>query len=821
MFRRTITLAALVLPLLSSLGQAGDAPVDLVLLVDLSRETTTNQRFSQGRDLLLDLLDRATVPGAQIAIVPFGNGVRDARVVSVPSDDFGAAKARTELRGILSELRAQDSHRFLHAALVRGDQLLRQFSKKHPERTRRIVIVARGANNTPTAEAKVVLAPFDGTVWYGHFREADPVFAEFIAQRGAGTVLSLDSVKHMRWTTLRVETPYVAVGNLPEGEWRRRVRLFVSGTPGTEIAIRTDPGPGTVGATLTALPLRVRLKRGRSTVAINLSGYRPAGASYDFARVRVDGVGPWPIWVIGSRVSVDAGAGAARVSPAIDELVFERIDRGAPEAKTIRFNVNAKAKRRQSKMRFEVRDVPPDVDIRIEPETIRFDETSEIRVIIEPRPGAKPGQHRSVLVLEPFDGLSVAQRQIPIRFHVGRGSVRIEEPSLVIANAPRGADSIGRITLVPDLGAIEMGSQIEVTVEGLPEGVEVQVQDRFTIFDRTALEFRAHVSSDQVEGTIRGTLRFTATSGVRMVPSELPFELTVVPPPAVQLGEMITIGEMRQSELDSYEFSFPVDVDPAHHGAVVELVPQSVGTTIEPSRFRLKEGRQWLAFKLKSDQRTLGKQSAVFHVHRREGERTRKDGEIRLLWTVLETYLRVVEWHPPTPLAADSTVATGTVVFDASPDLRGEIVEFRTRFPESKEGTLIAPVLDSVTLLGGSQAVTVPFDVVRAAPGAHRGIIDLKPKDFAYKTSSLRPLSMDIVVPEPTIAQSLLAPEKRMKLFAVAGGVVALLLILLFVLRRGRHPVRGMVRFTPPDEPGHRGGVVEDSEMFAFEDEMR
>jgi len=827
--------AVLLVLLAAAPARAGDRPIDVVVVVDCSAEMESTGRFSRVKQLLLDLVDRAARPGAQVAVIPFGDGVHEPRVVRVGHGEKDAAEARARLRRAIDGLRAHDPHRYLHAAVERGVRQLRTFARHRPAHERRLVLVATGSRHVPAAAAATVLADRladagdgvlragrDWTFWYGHFGAADGDVAEFVAQRGAGVLLKLDSVEPMRWTPVSVETPYVSVGELPEGNWRRRVRIFVSGVPGAELAVRCHPGTGVVNATMTAVPHRARLKRARSTVAVDLSGYRPAGAKYRGAHLRIDGAGPRPLWVTGARVPVDAGPDRARATLDMRSIDYGRVDRGTQTGKILRVTPNESARRRQSRLGVSVREVPPDVDIVVEPRLLRLDRDQELTIRVAPRAGAKPGTYESRVVLEPRDGLRLERKEVRVRYEVGHGSVRIEGGTLDFGDVVRGGDAIARLTLVPDLGAVESGAQVRVAVEGLPEGVELEMQRKFTLFGKSALEVRARVSSLRATGPVEATLRFEATANVRVVPDAVPVTIEVVPPPTVKLGELVEIGRVRQAELDGHEFSFPVDVDPAHHGTVVELAPDSAGTRLEPAQLRLREGRQWLRFRLVSDRRSPGKQAAGFTVFSVRDGRRRREGSIRVAWTVEESYLRFLEWRDPPPLSRGANMVHGTLVLDASPDLRGRVLDIRTRFPDSGPTTRLAAGLDAIELLGGSQSVTVPFDVVLADPGSYAGVIELELRDSESVHVAVKPVPFEVVVPEPPPVISMLSPEKRNKLYAVGGMVLGLLLCLLWLVRRNRRPVHRMVRFTPPAAPGGEGkSVVDTADMFAFEEELR
>ncbi|MHC4937967.1 MAG: VWA domain-containing protein [Planctomycetota bacterium] len=831
---RYLRLTALLLLLAAAPLRADDANVDVVMLVDVSGAMERKGHFARARELMLDLVDRAARPGAQIAIIPFGDGVHDPRIVRVPHGKQEAAEARTRLRQTLQSLRAHDPHRYLHAAIERGVRQLRSFARHRPGHDRRLVLVSTGSRQVPAdvgpsvladrliAAGEGTIAPGSGwTLWYGHFQSGDADVLDFLAQRGAGSSLPLDTVESMRWAACRIETPYVAVGELPEGEWKRRVRIFVSGVPGAELALRTHTGKSKVGATLAALPVKTKLKRGRSTVAITLSGFRPAGGRYNGAYLRVDGVGPWPVWVTGGRIPLDVGPDAARATLDSTELVFERVDRGTRMGKILRIVPNESAKRRRPEIGFEVHDVPADVAVTVDPPKVWLDRAHEVTIRVAPRARSTPGTYESRVVLKPRDGLRLQHKEIRVRYRVGHGSIRIENETLAFGEMPRGTDKVMQLSLVPDQGAVETGARVSVAAENVPPGVELEFQEKFTLFGKSALEVRARVSSLRTDGPIEAMLRFEATGEVRMIPEVVPITIQVVPPPSVKLGDTVDVGRIRQSQLDGFEFSFPVDIDSAHDGTIVELVPQDGSTLLDPPQVRLKEGRQRLRFKLISKKRDEGRQSAKFAVFSlRDGSR-RAEGHVRFAWTVEESYLRFVEWQDPAPMGTEANVVIGRLVLDASPDLRGRSLQLRTRFPKTQAGSAIAAFLDSVELLGGSQTIAVPIDVVSPVPGEHTGVIELSMADSSGIRVAVKPVPIKIVVPEPPPTIEMLSPEKRTKLFAAAGIVVGLLICLLWLLRRNGRPVRRMVRFTPPPAPRSEGRPIDGEEEFVFEEHFR
>ena len=129
-------------------------------------------------------------------------------------------------------------------------------------------------------------------------------------------------------------------------------------------------------------------------------------------------------------------------------------------------------------------------------------------------------------------------------------------------------------------------------------------------------------------------------------------------------------------------------------------------------------------------------------------------------------------------------------------------------------------MLESVELLGGSQTITIPIDVVRAGSGKIDGILDVTLEDPTGVNVSLQPVAFVVEIPEPPTALAALTPEKRKKLIAAGGIVLGLLICLLILVRKNRRPVHRMVRFTPPPEPRADAAVVDEPNMFEFEDEL-
>ena len=643
---------------------------------------------------------------------------------------------------------------------------------------------------------------------------------EFLRARRAGVACDLSAVETMRWTPVLVETRYVSVGEVPAGEWRRRVRLFVKGAAGVDLAVHGDAGTG-VGSTLVAKAPRTRLTRARSTFAVDLSGRARKGARYPGAHVRVEPAGNAPVWVTGSRVAVEVGGDYAQATVEAEEVAYGRVDRGTSAVREVRFVPNARARNRGARVALEVLDVPTDVDVTVEPRAIVLGEAASVTVRVAPRGVAAPGTYESRIVLKPQEGLALDRRELRVRYEVGHGGVRLQEKELAFGDVVRGTDAVQRLTLVPDQGAIETGAEIEATVEGFGEGVEVEVQPRFTLFGKTALEVRVRVSSMHEHGPVEGVLRFAASGNVRVLPDEVPVTIEVVPPPDVALTRHVDIGTVRQSQLQGHPFSFAVDIDPAHHGTVIEFVPADPGTQVLPTQVRLREGRQQMHLKLRTDKASEGKQTARFTVFSlRDGSR-RAEGEVQFAWTVEESFVRVLEWKQPEPLDPKETVVEGTLVVDASPDLRGRTIRIGARFEEAGRRTRIAPVQDSFDLIGGIQTVPVEIDVVAADAGEHGGFLDLEIDDAEGVQNGLKPVAVRIRVAEAPPLFSLLSPDKRDKLYLAGGAVLVLLVSLVWLLRRNRRVVHRMVRFTPPPHPNDAKSIKEVAESFAFEEELR
>ncbi|MHC4955242.1 MAG: hypothetical protein ACYTGZ_15420 [Planctomycetota bacterium] len=785
--------------------------IDSVVMLDMSREMSASGTLEAARNLLIDLVPRVVRPGAQVAFVPFGDGVHEPVVIRVPYGAEGVAAARARLRRLISDARPREGHRYLYEAMERGLEQLRAFMRNHPERERRLVIVSTGARKVRRAEDDMSLAERiarlsgddlavgrDWSLWYGHFKGGDPGLRRFISQKRAGAMVPLDGGRKRRWSEVSIGTPYVDLGANLRGPWKRRVRITSKCAAGTVLAVRAGAGPGAGGATLTATPAIVRLRRPNASIEVELSGNGRSGGSYANAWLRLDGAGLSPVWVTGAQITVLTGASRAQASFASDTLNIGRVDRGTKITHTLEMMSNEDAKTRRATVRFRVADVPPDVDLRVVPSSLRLDEDSQVQIELTAHGAAKPGRYESRVVLSGGRGLRIPRRELAVRYRVGHGGIRILQARLVSPPLSRGGEVVARLTLVPDEGAVDAGATVRVEVGELPDGLDPEVISRFALQEETELEVRLRAQPYLAEGLYQTELRFSASGEIRVVPSVIPVEIEVVAPPPLNLGGTLDIGEYYQTRAERLIVEIPVDIDPAHNGTRIDFVAPSTQIAVEPSHVRLRSGRQTIRLSIRPPAITPGRASAVIDVYSiRDGER-HAEGEYTVSWRVKESFLRAVEWRAPPPLMSGSNLVTGNLVIESSPDLNGKLVRVRAGLGDLPTGTHIAPGTDAIVLTGGLQRVTMPFDIVRAEPGRYEGRLDLRVDNDIVRTTNLAALKYEIVVEAPPVARELLDPNKRNSLFKLGGVLLGVVFVLALVFRRMRRRVRTRVEFPAP-----------------------
>ncbi len=821
---------ALLMGLGAATAHADESTIDAVLLLDVSREMDRKGAFEPARKLLLDLVPRVVRPGAQVAYMAFGEGVHTPLVLRVPLDAGGVSRSRALLRTAIEKARPVDQHRFLYTALERAVQQLSNFQGRRPTHDRRIVVVSYGSRRVPDFESNEPIARRltrhdgpgmavgrDWTLWYGYFGKGDEALRRFVADRGAGSALSLQGGKKTRWKTVRVDTAFVELGaGNYTGQWKRKVRVAVSGARGTVIAARA--GASGSRATLTVMPAQVELRDGQEEVRMQISGYARNPGGYAGAWLRFDAAGKSPTWVIGSRVAVLVGASGASVAFADPRFELGRVDRGSTVTREFDLVANAEARRRKSELAFEVADVPPDVGLKVTPAVVRMDEHTKVRVELTVHGGAKPGNYESRIVLRPRGGMRVRRREMVVRYRVGRGAVTILEQSLVAPPLVAGSDVVTRLTLRPDIGAVEAGARVEVILAELPEGLEIELLRRFRLVGETVLEIRLHADSSMAPGTRSTELRFAASGDIRISPTVIPLEFEVVKAPPVGFVLEHDMGVVYQTQAERIATSVPINVPRVHHGTLIELEPISRNIGIVPKGIRLREGAQTLNLNIRTSATTPGESSAAFRVSSVRAGVRRSEGKVIFRWTVRESFLRVIDWRPPAPLPAGDTLISGTLVIESSPDLKGRLLDLKASFGSLSPGTQIAAVVDSIQLTGERQRIKIPVDIVHADAGTYPSVLELELGDAVVNTRGVRPLRFDIVV-EPTLfAAQLLDPERRNKLLILGGALVLLFFMFAVLFKLMRKRARPVVEFHLPEVKMARH--LNDSQQLELRDVM-
>jgi len=734
---------ALLMGVGAATAHADESTIDAVLLLDVSREMDRKGAFEPARKLLLDLVPRVVRPGAQVAYMAFGEGVHTPLVLRVPLDAEGVARSRALLRAAIEKARPVDQHRFLYTALERAVQQLSSFQGRRPTHDRRIVVVSHGSRKVPDFESDEPIARRltrhdgpgmavgrDWTLWYGYFGKGDEALRRFVADRGAGAVLSLAGGKKTRWKMVSVDTAFVELGaGKFTGQWKRKITVALSGARGTVIAARA--GASARGSTLTVVPAKVELRDGQEEVRMQISGYARSTGGYSGAWLRFDAAGQSPTWVTGSHVAVLVGSSGASVSFADPRFELGRVDRGSTVTRDFDLLANPEARRLKSELACEVADVPSDVGLTVTPKVVRMD--------------------------------------------------------------------THRLTLRPDVGAVEAGARVEVTMGELPEGLEIELLRKFLLVGETVLEIRLRADSSMAPGTRSTELRFAASDAIRISPSVIPLEFEVVKAPNVGLVREHDVGVVYQTQAERIATSVPINVPHVHHGTLIEFEPISRNIGIVPKRFRLREGAQSLNLNIRTSAMTPGESSAAFRVSSVRAGLRRSEGKVIFRWTVRESFLRVIDWRPPAPLPAGDTLISGTLVIESSPDLKGRLLDLKAIFGSLPPGTQIAAVVDSIELTGERQRIKIPVDIVHAEAGTYPSVLELVLGDAVVNTRGVRPLPFDIVVEATPFAAQFLDPKRRNKLLILGGALVLLFFMFAVLFRLIRKRARPVVEFHLPE----------------------
>jgi len=737
---RRLLLGAVLLALAApALAGPPEARTDVVLLLDVSGSMRKRRALPRAREILGGVLDKIVHPGTNVALVPFGMGVHRPIRFRIPNDPEGYARKREEIRRAIDDVRARDSYTYLYDAIHSGLEMLRVFKTIDPGHDRHIILISdgkevlrRGEEDSRTFDGSLrhfeelgFMRREDWFIWYAHFGEPDRHLRKQLERTGAGRVISLDDLPSLAWAITRVENDAFDLGRRAAGDWETeadlRLRTDESGV-GRSVRLSIE-GELPEGMTLALEPEVVRLERKQQEVAVRV---RATGA-------RREGLGPLKLvvapqdgalhWVERAKLAVKLEIGFPRIDVGATQLAFGRLAPGMRRTRSFVVLPNADARARRPALDARVKGAPPGVTVTVDDAGPMADGRIEIPVTVSVAPDAPEGEADCRLVLSARDGTPVEPDTVRLGFRVGTGRVSVGADRVAFAPVRAGGEAVQELILSADEETALSGADIAVMVRGLPAGFALETPARVALRGRTALKLRLRAPDDAAPGAYDAKLSFTAPEGVVVEPAEVPVTFAVAAPVALNLPSLVDLGDVPATGAREVSGRMELAVSPENAGLELELVAAEGGAAVEPRVVPLREGRHVVPIRLRSVETQPGAHAARFDAFvSRHGKRT-KAGSVSFRWRVVESFVRVESFTPPSPTTGGRCGAT--VVLHASGDLAGRRLPLSATFKGLPEGMRVEPGTDEVVLEGGLQQVVLPLAVSGARPGRYPGVVQL------------------------------------------------------------------------------------------------
>ncbi|MGQ0613506.1 MAG: vWA domain-containing protein [Planctomycetaceae bacterium] len=511
-------------------ARAADPPrslSDVVLLLDVSGSMIDNRAFDRAKRLLIDVLDRVVHPGAQVAIVPFGDGVKGVTRFEMPVNPREAGLARARVRAAIEELRARDSFTYLYRAIESGLETLCEFKERAPDHARHVILISDGKDLTrdgvksrtldqiiETLEAKGFNRGDDWFIWYAHFGEADDRLREALERTGAGSTIRLDELPSLSWSFSRLEPGAVDLGRVRPGDWSRTIRLALrSDAVGQRLLLTLLPGDLPQGMQLSLAPVVVEIAGAETVVEAQLSCRDGMAGDFDQAQILVEAEKGSLHWVETPRIGVAFRVAQPRVALGEEVLALGPIAPGATETHSLALVPNADAADSGARIEARVED-PEGVTIRVEPRSIEMFGPTQIEILVEVARDAVPGARTGKLRFWGSD-VAIEPAEVEIRFEVPQPAP-VDLPALV----DLGEVFASRAGLIPV--RLELAARRDATLEFTASDAAFALEPRVAALRSgpNALSFRlragdaslgehaARFSAALADGGAAGTVEF-------------------------------------------------------------------------------------------------------------------------------------------------------------------------------------------------------------------------------------------------------------------------------------------------------------------------
>jgi len=645
---RVLLLALLVLGLEARAGGTEEWTADVVYLLDVSRSMNRAESLERACAVVRSHLESRVVPGTRVVLLPFPASPSAKGAGFVLGADAGSnGETRRAIASYLDSLQASGGPGDLGPALARGLKMLSGAARAGAPRLRELILLTRGGvcGEDPSrllaqADSPEFRRGVDWRVTYAHFVEPDVRLAHALRASAADAVVPLDRLSNgAEWAATRMMATDLDLGQVPFGNWRRKVRLAVNSdraAVGRKLRVALGRSPLPKGLEVAIKPASITIQSALQDLEfeVEVRGARPG------ARVEI------PL-VVGGDPSHLHGADAGRI-----DLEFEvrplRIEAGGA---TVDFgSVSPGASFRHAvPLRPEASDQELDAEVRLEwaksdsstwlsaaPVRLKTGAAARMDLRLEIPPDAPSGPGELTVRLTCADPVEFTPEWLTISYRVEPGRVGTERDEVTLAAAVAGKVVEGVVNLRSTPGA--WGREIEVTVQQ-PDGDDCrfEVPNRVTLEETTRVPIRFLAEEGAAPGDRVGVLRLVAPPGVVVEPHALPLAARVVDAKgsALRLPETVDFGTVTPTNARRLDFPLEFTATEGEAGGWLTIRSLNPAVTLEKGEKRLVAGANVVPLRLQTQKTEFGRQECRMEIWLEHGRASGPVAQTTIRWEVL------------------------------------------------------------------------------------------------------------------------------------------------------------------------------------------
>jgi len=532
-----------------------EATTDITFALDVSGSMRTKEpdgttRFAKVRDRLIEFIRNEVDLGAQITVVTFGE-----RVETVASTRIAAEADKRSLIAKLQKMTSEARATYMAAGIETSLQTLQALAKKHPARSRILVLLTDGKNEPPKGLDPARKVTFDKLIrrynaladfkpgedwffWYCFIGKPAEEVRKFVEAMGGE---SKPVTGPWRFLKVRFNHAVVNLGTVSTGDWTVEFPSSADRKLGESLraAARAAGDYDLVFADvilegaaaderIVVSPRHLRMDRQEKPVVLKLAA-RNIAPGQRRGRIVIRSPGRM-VFVRPQQFHVrfTATAPAVAVAPR-DGVPFGRLAPGASVTRTIELIPNEIARRGPGQpVKIGLpKDLPEGVTLSAEPATLKLTKSMSVRLTLRALPGARlpAGGYSGAVALTGAPGVAFTPAKLPVSFETGQAKIDVTPSAAVdFGTVAPGGQAVRTIYLTPNEVAAAGKPTVSVAAgPGLPEGVRLRVAPGKTVVaDKTTVRLTLVLSPEaKSTGTIQGQVGLKVTDGAAALSQEI------------------------------------------------------------------------------------------------------------------------------------------------------------------------------------------------------------------------------------------------------------------------------------------------------------